>query len=81
MKVAVQLFAAARQLAGTDAVTLEVPDRASVAELRVCLGRAFPPLAGLLERTRIAVNLEFAAENMPLPADAEIALIPPVSGG
>jgi molybdopterin converting factor small subunit len=38
-------------------------------------------LSSLLARSAVAVNNEFAEEEERLPRDAEIALLPPVSGG
>lgn len=81
MKVHVRLFARARDLAGTDAVDVEVPGAATVADLRRRLAADCPKLAGLLARSAFAVNDEFAEDGLTLPLDAEIALLPPVSGG
>jgi len=81
MKVHVRLFARARDLIGADAVSLELPDGSCVKNLRRRLAEAHPTLAGLLERSAIAVDNEFAEDTWPLPAHAEIALLPPVSGG
>lgn len=81
MKLAVQLFAGARKIAGCDALWIDLPDGSDVAGLRSALSSAHPELAALLPAARFAVNLEFADEQLRLPADAEIALIPPVSGG
>jgi molybdopterin converting factor subunit 1 len=81
MMVRIRLFARARDLAGADAIALELPDSATVALLRARLAAAHPALAGLLERSALAVNNEFAGDDTMLPAGAEIALLPPVSGG
>jgi molybdopterin converting factor subunit 1 len=81
MIVHVRLFARARDLAGTDSLRIELPDKATVADVRRRLAADYPPLAGLLERSALAVENEFAADSRTLTADAEIALLPPVSGG
>ena len=75
----VLLFAAARDLAGTP--TLTVPACATVGDLRRALAAACPALAGLLPRCRVAVDLAFAADADGVPGGAEVAVIPPVSGG
>jgi molybdopterin converting factor subunit 1 len=77
----VHLFARARDLVGADLITVDVPEGATVADLRRRLAALYPALAGLLERSALAVNDEFADEAMTLPARAEVALLPPVSGG
>jgi molybdopterin converting factor subunit 1 len=81
MRWTVRLFARARALAGADAVAVELPDGATVADLKRELARGHPALAGLLERSAVAVNDEFAGDGLTLPLRAEIALLPPVSGG
>lgn len=81
MIVRVHLFARARDLAGTDALSVEVTPGAVVGELRRQLAEQQPALAALLERSALAVNQEFARDDQTLTADAEIALLPPVSGG
>ena len=77
----VRLFARARDLAGADAVTVELPAGATVAELRTALAAACPTLAPLLPRSAVAVNEEFAGDSVRIPPGAELALLPPVSGG
>lgn len=79
--VRVRLFARARELAGTEAVTTELPAGATLAELRNALAAQFPALAGLLERSALAVNEEFATDTTHLAGTEEVALLPPVSGG
>jgi molybdopterin converting factor subunit 1 len=81
MKVIVRCFARARDLAGADAVTVDVADGATVGDLRRRLLFLYPALAGLLGRSAFAVNDEFADDTLTLPRDAEVALLPPVSGG
>jgi molybdopterin converting factor subunit 1 len=81
MKIVVRLFARARDLAGADTLAVELPPGATVAALRKQLAWQCPPLAGLLERSALAVNDEFAGDALALPHGAEIALLPPVSGG
>jgi molybdopterin converting factor subunit 1 len=81
MTLTVHLFARARELAGSDAVAVELPPAATVADLRRRLADRFPALAGLLERSAVAVNHDFAEDSRRLSAGDEVAVIPPVSGG
>jgi molybdopterin converting factor subunit 1 len=81
MRVRVRLFARARDLAGADAVDLDLAAGATAGDLRRWLAEARPALAGLLERSALAVNNEFADDSLTLPHNAEVALLPPVSGG
>lgn len=80
MPVHVLYFAGARDAAGTSRETLaEVPP--TVGALRAALAAAHPGLARVLARSRIAVDREFAGDEVALRDGAEIAVVPPVSGG
>ena len=81
MTLTVKLFAAARELAGADALAVELPAAATVADLRAAVRAAAPALAGLLARSAVAVNHDFADDTRPLSPGDEVAVIPPVSGG
>jgi molybdopterin converting factor subunit 1 len=81
MTLTVHLFAAARDLAGTDAVAVRLPAGSTVADLRAALAADVPVLAVLLARSALAVNHDFAEDDRVLAAADELAVIPPVSGG
>jgi molybdopterin converting factor subunit 1 len=81
MRFRVRLFARAKDLMGASSLTLDLPEGATVGQLRRRLAEEQPALAALLERSALAVNDEFAEDKTTLPAEAEIALLPPVSGG
>lgn len=81
MTLTVHLFARARELAGSGTVAVELPPGATVADLRRTLAERLPALAGLLERSAVAVNHDFAEDSRALAAGDEVAVIPPVSGG
>ena len=81
MTLRVRLFARAKDLVGADSIGVEAPPGTTVGELRRRLGSEYPALAGILAHSLLAVNEEFADDTLPLPADAEVALLPPVSGG
>ncbi len=81
MMLDVHLFARARDLAGTGCLRVLLSEHATVAELRRRLKEAAPALGGLLEHCAVAVNNEWADDATMLSPDAEVALLPPVSGG
>jgi molybdopterin converting factor subunit 1 len=81
VKLRVKLFAGARQLAGAEEVEVEVPDEATVGQVREALIATCPPLATLAARAAMAVDRQYAADASRIQAGAELALIPPVSGG
>jgi len=81
MKARVRLFAVARQLAGVDTIDVDLPRGATVSDLRDAIQSQFPDLAHLMRHTAFAVNTDYAQDETEIPDDAEIACIPPVSGG
>jgi molybdopterin converting factor subunit 1 len=78
--ITVLFFAVAREAAGQDSESLATWP-ATVGELRAALQARHPALARVLPRCRLAVNQEFARDADPVPDGAEVAVIPPVSGG
>lgn len=60
---------------------VELADGATVADLLETLGRAYPEIAKSLTGCRVAIDQEFASADDAIPVGAELAVIPPVSGG
>ncbi|MCE9544712.1 MAG: MoaD/ThiS family protein [Planctomycetia bacterium] len=81
MQIQVRLFAAARDLAGTDRIEVSLSDGADVAALRRGMVERVPSLADLLSRSLIAVDSQYAPDDLKIPTAADVAVIPPVSGG
>jgi molybdopterin converting factor small subunit len=81
MIVSVRLFARARDLAGADVLAVDLPEGATVGQLRLALAAQAPALAPLLQRSAVAINDELAEDAHTLPLEAAVALLPPVSGG
>lgn len=81
MTVTVLLFAQARDAAGTGRLELELPDGSRVADALQRLERDHPGLAALAPHLACAVNGRISAPAAALAAGAELALLPPVSGG
>ncbi|MCA9693029.1 MAG: molybdenum cofactor biosynthesis protein MoaE [Myxococcales bacterium] len=81
MHVTVLLFAGVRDRLRRDHVDLEIAPGTTARGLLEALAAAFPEVAGPLARCRVAVDQEFVAADHPIDAPAELAVIPPVSGG
>ena len=81
MLVHVRLFALAKQRAGCAEVALELPDRATVGDLKRSLAAACPALGPLVPHLMVAVDAEYAPDDRLIPSGLEVAVIPPVSGG
>ena len=81
MKLDVRLFAQARDLAGAEHVSVELPDSSTVADLRAAVAAQDPQLAPLTRNLLIAIGTDYASDESMLSPDADIACFPPVSGG
>jgi molybdopterin synthase catalytic subunit len=77
----VLLFAQARERAGRSTLALDLPEGSRVSDVIVAIRRAHPALDPLWPHLAIALNGRLAAADAPVPAGAELALLPPVSGG
>jgi molybdopterin converting factor subunit 1 len=81
MRVRVLLFARARELAGRDEIVVEAAEGSTVASLRAAIGEQAPALRAFVLRCAVAVGGAYALEGDAIAEGAEVALIPPVSGG
>lgn len=81
MNVRVQLFALARQLAGRESVEMSLPAGATIGQLRRELTIQVPELGPLARQLMFAVNADYAGDEAEIPPQADVAAIPPVSGG
>jgi molybdopterin converting factor subunit 1 len=81
MKVRVLFFALARDLAERDVVELSIAEGTTVGELRAILVREIPSLVEVLPNSMMAINQQYARDTDSIPDSAEVACIPPVSGG
>ena len=81
MRVQVLFFAQARERAGAGRTTLDLPDGSRVADALAALEHRHPGLAELRPHLAVAINQQLAPADQVIPDGAEIALLPPVSGG
>ena len=80
-KVHILFFATFKDRAGVKEAELEIAEGTTVADFKQLIGEQFPALAEATSSMLVAVNKEYAFDPEVIPADAEIALFPPVSGG
>lgn len=79
--VTVLLFAAAKDLAGTDRLPISIPLPAAVSSLKHELLCQAPALQTISSSLLWAVNYQYVGENAIVSAGDEVACFPPVSGG
>ncbi|MFZ2897151.1 MAG: molybdopterin converting factor subunit 1 [Saprospiraceae bacterium] len=80
MKLNVLAFGITKDILGGAELKIELPDGATVSDLKQELVRRYPAF-GRLRALAIAVNSEYAEGDQVLHERDEVALIPPVSGG
>lgn len=78
----VLLFGIAKDIVGKSQLQFSESDKVpnSVSELKQLISETYPEFSKL-SSLAIAVNSEYAADNVSLNRNDEIAIIPPVSGG
>ena len=80
MKVNVLAFGIAKDIFGGSSVDVELPEAGTTASLKESLETRYPRLKQLASYM-VAVNNEYAEDEVILNERDEIAIIPPVSGG
>ena len=85
MSITILFFASLRESLGTGREQMTLPaDVRTAADLRAHLCQRGPVWAQMLAEgraVRVAVNQVMAQATTPIPADAEVAFFPPVTGG
>jgi molybdopterin synthase catalytic subunit/molybdopterin converting factor small subunit len=81
MKIRLLAFATAADALGTGETDLEMPDGSRISDLRSRLDRDHPGMIPLWPRLAVALDGRIVPADTPLEDGAEVALLPPVSGG
>ena len=74
-------FATIRDRAGTKSLELDIPIDMTIKGLKDKLASDIPTLKDSMKSVLININREYAFDEAIVPADAEIGMFPPVSGG
>jgi len=81
VRVRVLFFAALREAAGTARLEIDLPEGATLDDLKAVLTRERPALAASLTRFPALVEGRVSSSEAPLEEGDEVAWIPPVAGG
>jgi len=81
MRITLVAFATAADALGAPETEMDVPAGATIADLRRLLEAEHPGLEPLWPRLAVAIDGEIARGDDKLTDGAEVALLPPVSGG
>jgi molybdopterin converting factor subunit 1 len=77
----IKLFGAVRERVGAKTLSMTLPERSTVAELRARLAAEHAVFDEFGDRLAVSVNFEIASGDAPLADGDEVAFLPPVSGG
>lgn len=80
MKIWLLAFGIVKEIFKVNRIEISLPEGSTVNGLRKNLEHQFPAIKRL-STYMIAVNNEYAGEDVILKSEDEIAIIPPVSGG
>ena len=81
MRIRVLAFATAADAIGSGEISVELAEGSRVADLKDLLAAEHPELERHWPRLAVAVDGELARPDTEIPEGAEVALLPPVSGG
>ncbi len=81
MTVRVLYFASLKDRAGASHESIELPETADVATLWQAAQSRHPRLREMTTRPLAACDMTYASWDRPLRGVAEVAFLPPVSGG
>lgn len=80
MQITIVGFGIAKDILGGQTVEIDLPESSSVGHLKASLFERYPDFQKL-RSLAIAVNSEYAADDLLLSSRDDVVLIPPVSGG
>jgi len=80
MSIDILFFGIARDYAGSRNLKYDFPEQTNVRLIRTTLEQKYPALKGL-KRYAVAVNNEYASDDVFVKEGDEVAILPPVSGG
>jgi molybdopterin synthase catalytic subunit len=81
MRLKLKAFGALAEVLGWRENAVEVEDHTTVEEFRAYMMKAYPGAAPVLSHSVVAVGQRYAKPDAELSDGAEVALLPPVSGG
>ncbi|MDG1455052.1 MAG: MoaD/ThiS family protein [Planctomycetota bacterium] len=81
MNLNILLFASLKDAAGSSTIEIQMTEGDRVADLIEAIRRDHPQLSKRLDHVRVALGDEFVTSETVITEGAELALIPPVSGG
>ena len=80
-RIKLLFFATLRDRAGMRSMELDIPSDLTIQGLKDKITNEYPNLKDSMSSVLITINREYAFDDAIIPANAELAMFPPVSGG
>jgi len=80
-KIKLLFFATIRDRIGVKTLEMDIPVDLTIQGLKEKLSSEHPDVKESLKSVLVTINREYAFNEAVIPADAEIGMFPPVSGG
>jgi molybdopterin converting factor subunit 1 len=74
-------FATIRDRMGARSLEMDIPVDMNIQSLKEKLSNEYPHLKESMKSVLVSINQEYAFDEALIPANAEIGMFPPVSGG
>ena len=81
MKITITFFATLKDIVGERTIQIDVPEPATIDDVKQLLSQQYPDIAAALSVALSAINQEYVFSGHPIQSGDEIAFFPPVSGG
>ena len=81
MKIKVTLYYHLKQKAGTGSLEIEMPESATIADLKKSLEKQYPALRTYLDNIMILMDKKIVLDEDKLKNNAEVSFLTPVGGG
>ncbi|MNE74687.1 ThiS family protein [compost metagenome] len=82
MQISIRLFAGLAEIIGTSSLSYHVEHQPlTVGKLKELLSSTYPNAASQIAISMVAVDQEYAPDDIIVDEASEVAIIPPVSGG
>lgn len=81
MKVRAEFYSRLKEVVGSKALEVSVPENATVNDLFDQLLSSYPPLRDFEKSVLFGIGVDFVERSDPLKAGDVVAIMPPVQGG
>ena len=79
--ITINLFYHLKEKAGTSKVQVEIPETATMKDLKQILIKQYPALESQLDNILMLINQKIAVDEDKIPKGAQVSFLTPIGGG